>query len=99
VPADLFYDYKAMVGDRGDNVPGVDGIGKKRAAELLDRYGTLEEIIAAGSGSACKHSRRVFDSAEAARLSRQLVQLRTDVPIPPIPPASCAVHLEEPAYA
>lgn len=100
IPPWQIEDFKAMVGERSDNIPGVDGIGKKRAAELLQQYGSLKAIITAGSGSACKHSRRVFDSAEAARLSRELVQLRTDVPIAPIPPARCALHLiEDLAYA
>lgn len=98
VPPWLMNDFKAMVGERSDNIPGVDGIGKKRAAELLQQYGSLEAIIAAGSGSACKWSRRVADHEGEARLSRVLVQLRTDVPIAPIPPARCALA-QEPAYA
>lgn len=76
-------DYLALVGDTSDGVPGVTGIGPKKAAELLSLHGTLEKILEAARcllvpGAAGKMLR---DQADAARLSRQLVTLRTDLPV------------------
>ena len=43
---DQVVDYKALVGDKSDNIPGVAGVGAKTAVKLLAEYGTLEEIYA-----------------------------------------------------
>ncbi len=76
-------DLQALMGDSVDNVPGVPGIGPKNAAQLLDEHGDLEFILAAAPGM--KPSKRrdmLLAHAEAARLSRQLVALRDDAPLP-----------------
>ncbi len=44
VPPELYLDYKCLVGDKGDNVPGVPGVGPKRAAALLEQYGGVMDI-------------------------------------------------------
>lgn len=87
--AHALYDFKAMVGESGDNIPGVPGIGPKRAVSLLRKFGDLEKIIVAGSGGYDKHSELVATHADAARRALRLVTLRTDVPIPPITPGTC----------
>jgi DNA polymerase I len=89
--AHLLFDYKAMVGDKSDNVPGVPGIGAKKAAALLHKFGPLEEIIHAGEGGFNKESALVAQHAVAARRALRLVSLRPDVPVQPIAPRSCAI--------
>jgi DNA polymerase-1 len=75
-------DYLALVGDSSDNVPGVKGIGEKGAVELIEQYGPLEEILAHVDEITKKRPREALQSqADAARLSKTLVTIRTDVPV------------------
>ena len=85
-------DLKAMAGEAGDNVPGVDGVGKVRAQNLLSAYANLEGVIAAGLRNTCKYSIKVAGAAEVARLSQRLVTLMRNVPLGPIAPTACAVN-------
>ena len=80
-------DLLALTGDSSDNVPGVPGIGPKTAATLLAEYGTLEGVLEAAPGIKQKKRReRLIEHADDARLSRELVELRRDVPLPmPLP--------------
>lgn len=89
--AHLLFDFKAMVGEKTDNVPGVPGIGAKRAAQLLHKLGDLEGIIHAGSGGYSKDAAKVAAHADVARRALRLVSLRVDVPVPPIAPALARV--------
>ncbi len=76
-------DAQALIGDSVDNVPGVPGIGPKTAAQLIAEFGDLEGILAAAP--AMKPSKRrdlLIEHAESARLSRVLVTLRDDAPLP-----------------
>ena len=76
-------DVQALMGDSVDNVPGVPGIGPKNASQLINEYGDLEAVLA--QAPAMKPSKRrdmLIEHAEAARLSRQLVLLRDDAPLP-----------------
>ena len=45
VPIEKYADYKCLIGDKGDNIPGIRGIGPKRAIGLLDEYGTAYDIF------------------------------------------------------
>jgi DNA polymerase-1 len=82
VPPERVIDYLAMVGDSSDNVPGVKGIGEKTAQELINTYGALENILAHASEITKKRPREaLLASDEVARLSKQLVTIRCDVPI------------------
>ncbi len=75
-------DYLALVGDSSDNVPGVKGIGEKGAIELITAYGALEEILAHVDEITKKRPREALQTqADAARLSKTLVTIRTDVPV------------------
>ena len=83
VPPGKLIEAQALMGDSVDNVPGVPGIGPKTAAQLVMEYGDLEGILAAAEGM--KPSKRrdlLIAHADAARLSRQLVILREDAPLP-----------------
>ena len=78
---------QALMGDSVDNVPGVPGIGPKTAAQLISEFGDLETVLAAAP--AMKPSKRrdlLIEHAENARISRKLVELRHDAPLPlPLP--------------
>ena len=77
-------DVLALMGDSVDNVPGVPGIGPKTAAELVNTYGTLEEVLASvGQIKRPKLKQNLQEHAEAARLSRILVELKRDCPLEP----------------
>jgi DNA polymerase-1 len=72
----------ALAGDASDNVPGVPGIGPKTAAELIQQYGDLENLLA--STHHIKQPKRralLEDNRDKARLSFQLVTLKSDVPL------------------
>lgn len=80
--ADQFVDYLALVGDTSDNVPGVRGIGEKTATELLQRFGSLDEVYRRlDEVSKPPVRKRLEEGREAARESRELVRLRRDVPV------------------
>src|SRR5207302_540773 len=71
-----------LVGDTSDNVPGVKGVGEKTALELLRTFGDLDAILANPERIAGKRAREaVARDVELARLSRDLVTIRRDVPI------------------
>ena len=83
---------KALTGEPGDNVPGVEGIGPVRAMELLAAYIDVEGVIAAGGRpEANKHAVKVAQAAATVRLALRLVTLSKDAPIVPINPKGCAL--------
>jgi DNA polymerase-1 len=82
VTPDKMIDLQSMTGDSVDNIPGIPGIGPKTAAQLLEIYGDLETLLArAGEIKQQKRRENIIANADLARLSRQLVELRKDVPI------------------
>lgn len=82
VPPEKMIDLQAMTGDSTDNIPGIPGIGPKTAAQLLEEYGDLDTLLSrAGEIKQQKRRENIIANAELARLSRQLVALRTDVPL------------------
>ena len=73
---------QALTGDSVDNVPGVPGIGPKTAAQLLERFGDLDRLLArAGEIKQDKRRESIIANADKARISRQLVTLKNDVPV------------------
>ncbi|MFQ5984774.1 MAG: DNA polymerase I [Alphaproteobacteria bacterium] len=76
-------DVLALAGDSTDNVPGVPGIGVKTAAELINAFGDLEAVLArADEVRQPKRRETLVTHADEARLSRRLVELRRDAPVP-----------------
>jgi DNA polymerase I len=76
-------DVLALMGDSVDNVPGVTGIGPKRASDLINEYGDLESVLAAAPEMKQSKMRdNLIEQAEAARLSKVLVTLKCDAPLP-----------------
>ena len=75
-------DVQSLAGDSSDNIPGVPGIGIKTAAELINQYGDLEQLLT--KASEIKQNKRrenLIEYADQARLSRSLVTLKKDVPV------------------
>jgi len=82
VPPEKMIDLQALSGDSVDNVPGVPGIGPKTAALLLGEYGDLETLLTRASEiKQNKRRENLIEFADLARISRELVKLRDDVPV------------------
>ena len=75
-------DVLALMGDTVDNVPGVPGIGPKTAAELVTTYGSLDGVLANVEKIKGKRGQAIAETRSTLALSRQLVRLRDDVPLP-----------------
>ena len=75
-------DVQALAGDSSDNVPGVPGIGIKTAAELINQYGTLEELLKkAHEIKQNKRRETIIKNKNKAIISKKLVTLKKDVPV------------------
>ena len=74
-------DYKALVGDKSDNIPGVAGIGEKTAASLLQSYGTLDEIYSHLSDISESIRKKLEANKENAYLSQKLATIVTDLKV------------------
>ena len=72
---------QALAGDSSDNVPGVPGIGEKTAVELIREFGSVDNLLANLERVKGKRRENLATYAEQARLSKQLVTLRDDVPL------------------
>ena len=82
VPPEKVVDVQALAGDSSDNVPGVPGIGVKTAAELINHYGTLENLLKkAGEIKQNKRRETLLENKDKAIISKKLVTLKKDVPI------------------
>jgi DNA polymerase-1 len=80
-------DFKALCGDKSDNIPGVKGIGEKTAVQLLERFGTLEQIYASLDEIKGATKTKLEVGKENAEHSRYLAQLAFDAPVD--------IHLED----
>jgi DNA polymerase-1 len=101
-------DVLALMGDKVDNVPGVPGIGPKTASQLIAEFGSLEAVLAnAESIAKPKLKQSLIEHADAARLSRRLVELVCDSKLPQpldelalknIPPEPLKAFLEDQGF-
>ncbi len=97
VPPERVVDVQALCGDSVDNVPGAPGIGVKTAALLINEYGDLDSVLArAGEIKQQKRRETLIEFADQIRLSRALVQLDCDTPLP-APLDDLAVRDPDPA--
>jgi DNA polymerase-1 len=80
VPPELVTDLIGLKGDTSDNIPGVPGIGDKTAAQLLQRFGSLEEVLAnVEEVSGAKRKQNLTEHAEDARISKRLAALDCEI--------------------
>jgi DNA polymerase-1 len=82
VPPDKFLDYLTLIGDAIDNIPGVDKVGPKTACKWIEKYGSLEGVLAHAaeiSGLAGENLRKMADWLPQAR---ELLTIKRDVPLP-----------------
>ncbi len=81
VPASLIDDYKALVGDPSDNYPGVPGIGPKTAINLLEKYGTFNNVYEHIADIPEATAKKLKEGEESGRLSKKLATIVRDVPV------------------
>lgn len=74
-------DLLALEGDASDNIPGCPSIGKKTAPILIRKYGSVENLIANASSLKPGLQKKVTENAQAILLAKELVTIRTDVPV------------------
>ena len=80
VPPELVTDLMGLRGDTSDNIPGVPGIGEKTATQLLQQFGSLEEVLAnVEEISGAKRKQNLVEHADDARMSKQLATLQYDI--------------------
>jgi DNA polymerase-1 len=80
LPPALIPDFYGLKGDTSDNIPGVPGIGDKTASELIQRYGSLEDVLShIREISGPKRKQNLLDHAENARISKRLATIQRDV--------------------
>src|SRR3954469_7422885 len=87
VPPEKIPDFLALVGDTSDNIPGIKGVGDKTAANLLEQYGTLANLIETNPGVPRLSVKQPFsdpEQLERVTMSRKLVELKRDVVVPPL---------------
>jgi DNA polymerase I len=81
VPPGQVVDYKAIVGDKSDNIPGVPGVGEKTAAALLEKFGTLDNIYENIDQIENRWKTKFEQGKESAYMSRALAQIKSDLPV------------------
>jgi DNA polymerase-1 len=80
VEPELITDLMGLRGDTSDNIPGVPGIGEKTATQLLQRFGSLEKVLASVDEiSGAKRKQNLVDHADDARMSKDLATLQYDI--------------------
>src|SRR4051794_5765728 len=108
VPPEQLGEVLALMGDSVDNIPGVPGVGPKTAAQLIQQYGDVETVLAHAEEIAKPKLRQnLIEHADNARMSRELVRLVCDSPLPEpldslemkgIPPEPLREFLEEQGF-
>jgi DNA polymerase-1 len=82
IPPELIPDFYGLKGDTSDNIPGVPGIGDKTASDLIQSYGSLEEVLAhVEEISGPKRKQSLLENAENARVSKLLATVQRDLDI------------------
>jgi DNA polymerase I len=91
IPPELIPDFYGLKGDTSDNIPGVPGIGDKTASELLQRFGSLEQVLdSIDEISGAKRKQNLTDHADNARISKVLATINLEVPVDVDPVAEAA---------
>ncbi|MBB1556740.1 hypothetical protein HG443_003130 [Candidatus Saccharibacteria bacterium] len=82
IRVDQFLDLKSLKGDSSDNIPGVPGVGEKTAVALLQKYHDLDGVYAHLDEITGAAQRKLADGKASAYMSRELVQIQCDAPVP-----------------
>ncbi len=97
VPPALVADWLALVGDTADNIPGVPGMGPKRAAALLSEYGSLKEVLAnPGVIRNASIQQKIIGAQQAILHNQEMVRLDVDLPLP-VPVEKLVIRPDYPA--
>ncbi|QRG87160.1 DNA polymerase I [Bulleidia sp. zg-1006] len=75
-------DLKGLMGDSSDNIPGIAGVGQKTAVKLLEKYGSVEEVLAHRNELKGALQKKVIEGEASALLSKKLATIKTDVELP-----------------
>jgi DNA polymerase I len=82
IPPELIPDFYGLKGDTSDNIPGIPGIGEKTASELIQSFGSLEEVLArVDEVKGAKRKQNLIEHAENARVSKRLATVQRDVQV------------------
>jgi DNA polymerase-1 len=82
IAPELIPDFYGLKGDTSDNIPGIPGIGDKTASELIQNYGTLEEVLAhVEQIKGAKRKENLVEHAENARISKRLATVQRDLAV------------------
>src|ERR1700742_335899 len=82
IPLELVPDFIGLKGDTSDNIPGVPGIGDKTAADLLQKFGDLENVLESiDEISGAKRKENLTNHADDARVSKHLATAKRDIPL------------------
>jgi DNA polymerase-1 len=82
VEPEKIIDLLGLMGDSSDNIPGIKGVGEKTAVKFLQKYGSMEDLLAAAPDIANEKTRnKLLEEADMARLSRELATIDVKVPL------------------
>jgi DNA polymerase I len=82
IAPELIPDFYGLKGDTSDNIPGIPGIGDKTASELIQRFGSLEQVLAnVEEIKGAKRKQNLIEHADNARISKQLATVQRDVAV------------------
>jgi DNA polymerase-1 len=82
IPPELIPDFYGLKGDTSDNIPGIPGIGDKTASELIQSFGSLEDVLAhIDDVKGAKRKQNLIEHAEDARVSKRLATVQRDVAV------------------
>jgi DNA polymerase-1 len=82
IPPELIPDFYGLKGDTSDNIPGIPGIGDKTASELIQSFGSLEDVLAhVGDVKGAKRKQNLIEHAEDARVSKRLATVQRDLEV------------------
>ena len=75
-------DFKGLMGDPSDNLPGIPGIGEKSAVKLIQQYGSLEEIIKGMENQTSKQAQKILENQESGKICKEMATIITDISLP-----------------
>ncbi len=81
VPPERIPDFKGLVGDVSDNIPGVYGVGPKTASTLITKYGSIEDLYMLSPDPKTTALQNIFNNKDIALMSKKLATISQDVPI------------------